>query len=120
MTIDVVYEDPRWQEAGLGDLAEAAEHATLAFLGLDPDLCEVAVLACDDARIAELNAEFREKPTPTNVLSWPSEERATPARVPMCPNLTCRAWKSNWEILPSPMRPAQVRPRRVARLLTIM
>ncbi|EKE71191.1 rRNA maturation RNase YbeY [Celeribacter baekdonensis] len=85
MTIDVVYEDPRWQEAGLDDLAEAAEHATLAFLGLDPDLCEVAVLACDDARIAELNAEFREKPTPTNVLSWPSEERATPGARPDMP-----------------------------------
>ena len=33
-------------------------------------------MACDDARIADLNAEFREKPTPTNVLSWPSEERS--------------------------------------------
>ena len=32
-------------------------------------------LGCNDLRIAELNADFRGKPTPTNVLSWPSEER---------------------------------------------
>ena len=31
-------------------------------------------MACNDARIAELNAEFRCKPTPTNVLSWPAED----------------------------------------------
>ena len=29
----------------------------------------------DDARIATLNADFRGKPQPTNVLSWPSEGR---------------------------------------------
>jgi probable rRNA maturation factor len=33
-------------------------------------------LACDDVQIATLNAEFREKPTPTNVLSWPAEDLA--------------------------------------------
>ena len=32
-------------------------------------------MACNDARIADLNADFRGKPTPTNVLSWPSQER---------------------------------------------
>ena len=32
-------------------------------------------MGCDDARIAALNADFRGKPQPTNVLSWPSEER---------------------------------------------
>ena len=49
---------------------------TLAHMGLDAEMCEVSVLGCDDARIAALNAEFREKPTPTNVLSWPAEELA--------------------------------------------
>ncbi|MGR3393883.1 MULTISPECIES: rRNA maturation RNase YbeY [Rhodobacterales] len=76
MLTDVILEDDRWQQAGLETLAETAARATLAHLGLDPDGFEIAVLACDDARIAELNAEFREKPTPTNVLSWPSEERS--------------------------------------------
>ncbi|SDH08846.1 rRNA maturation RNase YbeY [Alloyangia pacifica] len=72
---DTVFEDDRWEEAGFEELVETAARAALAHLGLDPDGFEIAVLACDDARIAELNAEFREKPTPTNVLSWPSEER---------------------------------------------
>jgi probable rRNA maturation factor len=36
---------------------------------------EISLLGCDDRRIAELNADFRGKPQPTNVLSWPSEER---------------------------------------------
>jgi probable rRNA maturation factor len=41
---------------------------------VDSEIAEVAVLACDDVRIAELNADFREKPTATNVLSWPTVE----------------------------------------------
>ena len=35
----------------------------------------ISLMGCDDARIAVLNADFRGKPQPTNVLSWPSEER---------------------------------------------
>ena len=74
MEIDVVIEDARWADAGLDQLAESAGAAVAAELNLAAEL-EVCVMACDDARIADLNAEFREKPTPTNVLSWPSEER---------------------------------------------
>jgi probable rRNA maturation factor len=74
MEIDVVIEDARWADAGLDQLAESAGAAVAAELNLAAEL-EVCVMACDDARIANLNAEFREKPTPTNVLSWPSEER---------------------------------------------
>jgi probable rRNA maturation factor len=75
MLTDTLLEDDRWQEAGLEVLAETAARATLTALDLDPDGFEIAILACDDARIAELNGDFRDKPTPTNVLSWPSEER---------------------------------------------
>lgn len=74
MSADVIIEDPRWQDAGLETVADKATDAVLSHLGLDDDW-EICVMGCDDARIAELNAEFREKPTPTNVLSWPSEER---------------------------------------------
>ena len=69
--IDVVFEDDRWEAAGLEDLAEQAGRATLAWLGMDAD---IVVMGCDDARIADLNADFRGKPQPTNVLSWPSVE----------------------------------------------
>ena len=79
MFVDVVFEDPRWEAAGLSGLAEAAAQAVIAHLQLVPpfgDGFEISLLACDDARIAVLNSDFRDKPTPTNVLSWPSEERA--------------------------------------------
>ncbi|HKK87097.1 MAG TPA: rRNA maturation RNase YbeY [Roseovarius sp.] len=79
MLTDTLMEDHRWQEFGLEALAETAARATLTHLGLDPADWQIAVLACDDARIATLNAEFREKSAPTNVLSWPSEDRAADA-----------------------------------------
>lgn len=67
-------EDARWDALALPDVAEQAAQATLRHLGIDPETCEIAVLGCDDARIAALNTEFRSKPTPTNVLSWPDQE----------------------------------------------
>lgn len=75
MTVDVLIEDPRWEEAGLERFATVASHAALEHLGLDPEAWELCVMGCDDARIAELNEEFRDKGKATNVLSWPSEER---------------------------------------------
>jgi probable rRNA maturation factor len=69
---DIVIEDPRWEEVGLDALAEDAALKALEYLGFSVEGYEIAILACDDARIADLNAEFRDKPTPTNVLSWPS------------------------------------------------
>lgn len=72
--VDTLTEDARWDGLGLDALAETAVRATLDHLGLDPEGCEIALLACDDGRIAVLNAEFRDKPGPTNVLSWPAEE----------------------------------------------
>lgn len=74
--VDCLTEDPRWDAAGLEPLAEAAARAALAHLGLGGDDWTISLLACDDARIAVLNAEFRGKPLPTNVLSWPAEDLA--------------------------------------------
>ncbi|MEM1160493.1 MAG: rRNA maturation RNase YbeY [Pseudomonadota bacterium] len=53
----------------LEDLANSA--AEMAFSDVSVPL-EVAVLACEDARIAALNADFRGKDRATNVLSWPA------------------------------------------------
>lgn len=72
MTLDITLEDPRWGD--LASIAQPAVAATLAHLGLDSEECEISVLGCNDAHIAELNAEFRGKPAPTNVLSWPAVE----------------------------------------------
>ena len=74
--LDIIIEDSRWTQVGIDRITQQAIAQTLSHLTLDPAACEVSVLACDDAKIATLNADFRGKPTPTNVLSWPSEERA--------------------------------------------
>lgn len=89
MTVDLIIEDPRWADADLAALAEQAVEAALHGVGLDPQAFEVSLLACDDARIAVLNAEFRDKGQPTNVLSWPSEERApeVDGEPPLAPSL---------------------------------
>lgn len=76
--VDIIIEDERWQDL-LPALAETAAQAVLADQGLDPAAFEVSLLGCDDARIAVLNAEFRGKPAPTNVLSWPSQDLAPEA-----------------------------------------
>ncbi len=73
-TIDIALEDPRWEQTGLAALADRAAGATLAHLGIASQT-DIVILACDDARIAVLNGDFRAKPTATNVLSWPSDER---------------------------------------------
>jgi probable rRNA maturation factor len=88
MTVDIVIEDDRWAKAGLAPLAARAADATLAHLGLNPAAWEIALLACDDDRISALNADFRGKPRPTNVLSWPSAERVpeTPGARPVPPD----------------------------------
>ncbi|MFM7334654.1 MAG: rRNA maturation RNase YbeY [Tabrizicola sp.] len=73
--VDTVIEDARWEAFGLAALAERAAAAALAGVGLAAKGFSVSLMGCDDARIATLNADFRGKPVPTNVLSWPSEER---------------------------------------------
>ncbi|MCE6950748.1 MULTISPECIES: rRNA maturation RNase YbeY [Rhodobacterales] len=78
--VDTVIEDARWEGTDLPALATRAAEATLAALSLPVTGFSVVVMGCDDARIADLNGEFRQKGKPTNVLSWPSEERG--AEVP--------------------------------------
>jgi len=59
-------------DVGLAALTERAATATLRHLGYAPEGFEISVLACDDARIKALNAQFRGKDAATNVLSWPT------------------------------------------------
>jgi probable rRNA maturation factor len=73
--VETVIEDARWDGLGLGAMADRAARATLADLDLPTAGFQIGLMGCDDARIAVLNADFRGKPQPTNVLSWPSAER---------------------------------------------
>ncbi|TXI01587.1 MAG: rRNA maturation RNase YbeY [Pseudorhodobacter sp.] len=74
--VDIVIEDDRWEAFGLEPLADRAVRAAFAELGLAPEGFTLCLMGCDDARILELNGDFRGKAKPTNVLSWPSDERA--------------------------------------------
>lgn len=74
--VDVVIEDDRWLAFGLDDLVQAAAAAAMAELGLPVAGFTLCLMAADDARIAVLNGDFRGKATATNVLSWPSQDRA--------------------------------------------
>lgn len=85
--VDCVIEDPRWEALGLEALGARAACAVLAALALPEAGFTLCLMGCDDARIAVLNAEFRGKALPTNVLSWPSEELSedAPGVVPAVP-----------------------------------
>lgn len=87
MTVDLIIEDARW--AQIEPLAQMACDAALQGVGLEASAFEVSLLACDDARIAALNADFRQKGSATNVLSWPSDERGamTDGEMPLPPCL---------------------------------
>ena len=86
-TLDILVEDDRWSD--LHRVAQRAVDAALLATGLEPSAFEVSLLACDDERIAALNADFRQKGTATNVLSWPSDERGAMAdgEMPVQPRL---------------------------------
>jgi probable rRNA maturation factor len=71
--VDCVIEDDRW--IGLAALADRAAIAALSGVGLQASAFEISLLACGDTRICALNSDFRDKDSPTNVLSWPSSER---------------------------------------------
>ncbi len=75
LTVDIAVDDPSWAAVGdLQTLVEAAAAAALAEAGVAPDRdTELSCLLCDDAAIQDLNARWRGKDRPTNVLSFPTE-----------------------------------------------
>jgi probable rRNA maturation factor len=80
--VGAVVEDGRWKAVGIRTLAGRAARAALAGVGRDPARHEITLLACDDARMARLNGEFRGSPRPTNVLSWPAFPGPVPEQGP--------------------------------------
>mgnify|MGYP006271673757 CR=1 FL=1 len=84
--IDVLVEAGGWEALDLPALAGRAAEATLRRLGVAGP-AEIALLATSDAAVARLNADFRGRPAPTNVLSWPAQPLAPPApgRAPPSP-----------------------------------
>jgi probable rRNA maturation factor len=77
--IEVEIEDPAWS-AALPDAAAIAARAAAAALSPAGAATEgdVAVLLTGDDAVARLNTDFRDKPGPTNVLSFPAAPSARP------------------------------------------
>lgn len=72
--IDIEIEDEAWTAAApdAEDLVEQAVAATLAQIDFEGGA--VTVLLTDDESVRELNARFRDKDKPTNVLSFPAPQ----------------------------------------------
>ena len=75
LSFEFVLEDTRWQTQDLAAIGIRLGAVIPQYLSL-PTQSSAVVMACDDAQIAQLNKDFRGKPQPTNVLSWPSEDKA--------------------------------------------
>jgi len=77
IAIDVAVEAGDWPgEAVLDALARKAVDAAVARLGLGGAESELSILFTDDAAIRKLNAGWRGKDKPTNVLSFPAFDLA--------------------------------------------
>jgi probable rRNA maturation factor len=83
--VEAVVEEPRWEAAGIEAVAERAARAALIAVGRDAELHEIGLLACDDAKMAELNGAFRGRGAATNVLSWPAFTGPVPEEPPGLP-----------------------------------
>ena len=73
MKVSIAVEDSAWAAVpGLEELTHSAVAAALAGARADAADSETVVLFTDDIAMAGLNAEWRGKNSPTNVLSFPS------------------------------------------------
>jgi probable rRNA maturation factor len=72
--IDIILSAEAWDSFdGLEKITRGCVEASLAESGAKlVEGCEISVTFCDDAEIQELNAEWRGKDKPTNVLSFPT------------------------------------------------
>lgn len=76
-TLDIVVEEPLWRRRRQA-LALLRRAARLALKAAGPAAQgrRLTILLSDDAHLMELNAKFRRRRKPTNVLSFPSRDSA--------------------------------------------
>jgi probable rRNA maturation factor len=80
LTVDVLTESPLWDaEPGAEAVVRRAIAQAAAVEGSADPAAEVSILLCDDAVIAALNARWRGRDEPTNVLSFPAPPAGDPA-----------------------------------------
>ena len=74
-TADVLVTAECWQaQADADDIVQRAIAAAASFVELPANETEVAVMLTDDARVRELNREWRGQDKATNVLSFPAAQ----------------------------------------------
>lgn len=83
LAVDLIEDDGDWSpfpdvERLVGDAAAAAARHPAVAARLPAGPAEIAVALSSDAAVAALNGQFRAKPQPTNVLSFPAPP-GTPA-----------------------------------------
>ena len=72
VSIDIAVEDERWECLDFLGLCDVAIKASCSILENDVK-GELSIAFVNDARIQELNRDYREKDKPTNVLSFPMD-----------------------------------------------
>lgn len=71
--IDIVIAEKKWRKPGL--VARLERAAALVLKRHKKSKTSLTLLLTDDKQLRALNRDFRGKNTPTNVLSFPSEDR---------------------------------------------
>ncbi|UNE54576.1 rRNA maturation RNase YbeY [Bartonella machadoae] len=73
ITIDIMIESSEWSDKQLlYNITEKVLTATMHHLSLENIVSEVSLLFTDDKHMAQINAKWRNKNKPTNVLSFPA------------------------------------------------
>lgn len=84
--VDVRIDDDPWRDPRLDaeEVVRVAVRATLAMCDTDAASAGVSVLLTSDAEMARLNARWRRRAGPTNVLSFPAAAPAQPGHGDGC------------------------------------
>jgi len=90
--------DARWKKTGCG-LSKRIEKIVVATLKRTKAKGSLTLLLSSDARLKELNATFRGKNKPTNVLSFPSEEIGYLGDIAIAYGVTAREAKASGKTL---------------------
>jgi probable rRNA maturation factor len=88
--VTVLVEDLQWRTEGRGFPAELRRAARTALDDAKAALKSLTILLADDAKLEALNAQFRGKPKPTNVLSFPAGSDAYLGDVAIAYGVTAR------------------------------
>ena len=70
--VSVNYNDPRWKRFDLTRYVRLLASKVFQIHQIKLNDFSLSVLACSDAKIKELNRQYRKKNKATNVLAWPA------------------------------------------------